>query len=71
MTSVPQRVGCDNVLGSDAVEDSCGVCRGNNSDCTTHKGLYANPHGANREYAELRAGVEQRRCEWNFQAGNP
>ncbi|XP_059272826.1 A disintegrin and metalloproteinase with thrombospondin motifs 16 isoform X2 [Mustela nigripes] len=45
-----ERVGCDNVLGSDAVEDSCGVCRGNNSDCTTHKGLYANPHGTNQYY---------------------
>uniref|UniRef100_A0A673SW10 ADAM metallopeptidase with thrombospondin type 1 motif 16 n=1 Tax=Suricata suricatta TaxID=37032 RepID=A0A673SW10_SURSU len=45
-----ERVGCDNVLGSDAVEDSCGVCRGNNSDCTTHKGLYAKHHGANQYY---------------------
>lgn len=33
-------MGCDNVLGSDAVEDSCGICKGNNSECVTHKGLY-------------------------------
>ncbi|XP_043457395.1 A disintegrin and metalloproteinase with thrombospondin motifs 16 [Prionailurus bengalensis] len=45
-----ERVGCDDVLGSDAVEDSCGVCRGNNSDCTTHKGLYTKHHGANQYY---------------------
>ncbi|TKC46281.1 hypothetical protein EI555_005775, partial [Monodon monoceros] len=45
-----ERVGCDNVLGSDAVEDSCGVCRGNNSSCTTHKGLYAKQHRANQYY---------------------
>ncbi|KAJ8791109.1 hypothetical protein J1605_020779 [Eschrichtius robustus] len=44
------RVGCDNVLGSDAVEDSCGVCRGSNSSCTTHKGLYAKQHRANQYY---------------------
>ncbi|KAB0403435.1 hypothetical protein E2I00_009784, partial [Balaenoptera physalus] len=45
-----ERVGCDNVLGSDAVEDSCGVCRGSNSSCTTHKGLYAKQHRANQYY---------------------
>ncbi|XP_024906271.1 A disintegrin and metalloproteinase with thrombospondin motifs 16 [Pteropus alecto] len=39
-----ERVGCDLVLGSDATEDSCGVCKGNNSDCTTHRGLYAKQH---------------------------
>nr|XP_023481639.1 A disintegrin and metalloproteinase with thrombospondin motifs 16 isoform X1 [Equus caballus] len=45
-----ERVGCDNILGSDAVEDSCGVCKGNNSDCTTHKGLYAKHHRTNQYY---------------------
>uniref|UniRef100_A0A8D1UU13 ADAM metallopeptidase with thrombospondin type 1 motif 16 n=1 Tax=Sus scrofa TaxID=9823 RepID=A0A8D1UU13_PIG len=45
-----ERVGCDNVLGSDAVEDSCGVCRGNNSSCTMHKGLYAKQHRTNQYY---------------------
>lgn len=56
---VPQRVGCDNILGSDAVEDSCGVCKGNNSDCTTHKGLYAKHHRTNREYAGAAAGLRK------------
>ncbi|XP_053513388.1 A disintegrin and metalloproteinase with thrombospondin motifs 16 isoform X3 [Artibeus jamaicensis] len=45
-----ERVGCDNILGSNAVEDSCGVCKGNNSDCTTHKGLYAKHHRTNQYY---------------------
>ena len=32
--AVPCRVvGCDWVLGSDAVEDRCGVCQGNGSEC--------------------------------------
>ena len=63
MAPVPQRVGCDDVLGSDAVEDSCGVCRGNNSDCTTHKGLYTKHHGANREYEEYEGDVNQNLLE--------
>lgn len=48
---VLQRVGCDDVLGSDALEDACGVCKGNNSECTTHRGLYAQDHGTKREWA--------------------
>lgn len=58
---VPQRVGCDNILGSDATEDACGVCQGNNSSCTTHKGLYAKQHRANRESTHgIRPPAEQR-----------
>ncbi|XP_004698457.2 A disintegrin and metalloproteinase with thrombospondin motifs 16 [Echinops telfairi] len=45
-----ERVGCDNILGSDAIEDSCGVCKGNNSDCMIHKGLYAKHHHTNQYY---------------------
>ncbi|KAM9680278.1 A disintegrin and metalloproteinase with thrombospondin motifs 16 [Dama dama] len=45
-----EKVGCDDILGSDATEDACGVCRGNNSSCTTHKGLYAKQHRANQYY---------------------
>ncbi|XP_055965051.1 A disintegrin and metalloproteinase with thrombospondin motifs 16 [Sorex fumeus] len=47
-----ERVGCDHVLGSGAVEDSCGVCRGNNSGCTTHKGLYAK-QPREHEYSQM------------------
>ncbi|KAK2117555.1 A disintegrin and metalloproteinase with thrombospondin motifs 16, partial [Saguinus oedipus] len=42
--------GCDNVLGSDAVEDTCGVCKGNNSACTIHRGLYTKHHHTNQYY---------------------
>ncbi|KAB0369565.1 hypothetical protein FD755_018558, partial [Muntiacus reevesi] len=45
-----EKVGCDDILGSDATEDACGVCRGDNSSCTTHKGLYAKQHRANQYY---------------------
>ncbi|KAM6224390.1 A disintegrin and metalloproteinase with thrombospondin motifs 16 [Rhynchocyon petersi] len=45
-----ERVGCDNVLGSDATEDACGVCQGNNSDCTIRKGLYTTEHHTNQYY---------------------
>ncbi|XP_048223992.1 A disintegrin and metalloproteinase with thrombospondin motifs 16 [Perognathus longimembris pacificus] len=45
-----ERVGCDNVLGSDAAEDSCGVCRGNNSGCALHRGLYSRQHPARHYY---------------------
>ncbi|KAM7148838.1 A disintegrin and metalloproteinase with thrombospondin motifs 16 isoform 1-T1 [Molossus nigricans] len=48
-----ERVGCDNILGSNAMEDSCGVCEGNNSDCMTHKGLYAKHHRTNQYYHML------------------
>ncbi|ELV10558.1 A disintegrin and metalloproteinase with thrombospondin motifs 16, partial [Tupaia chinensis] len=44
------RVGCDNILGSDAAEDACGVCKGNNSACVTHKGLYTKLHQTNQYY---------------------
>uniref|UniRef100_A0A8C6HFY9 ADAM metallopeptidase with thrombospondin type 1 motif 16 n=1 Tax=Mus spicilegus TaxID=10103 RepID=A0A8C6HFY9_MUSSI len=45
-----EKVGCDNVLGSDATEDSCGVCKGNNSDCVMHRGLYSKHHSTNQYY---------------------
>ncbi|XP_006168966.1 A disintegrin and metalloproteinase with thrombospondin motifs 16 [Tupaia chinensis] len=45
-----ERVGCDNILGSDAAEDACGVCKGNNSACVTHKGLYTKLHQTNQYY---------------------
>ncbi|KFO38468.1 A disintegrin and metalloproteinase with thrombospondin motifs 16 [Fukomys damarensis] len=45
-----ERVGCDNILGSDAAEDSCGVCKGNNSNCMTHRGVYNKHHHTNQYY---------------------
>ncbi|KAK2496100.1 hypothetical protein MC885_019531 [Smutsia gigantea] len=35
------------------VADLCGVCKGNNSDCMTHKGLYAKHHRTNQYYQML------------------
>ncbi|XP_078720109.1 A disintegrin and metalloproteinase with thrombospondin motifs 16-like [Lampetra fluviatilis] len=37
---VCEAVGCDNVLGSGALEDSCGVCRGNNASCQFVRGVF-------------------------------
>ncbi|XP_077521556.1 proteoglycan-like sulfated glycoprotein papilin isoform X3 [Amblyomma americanum] len=33
-------VGCDKMLGSDAVEDKCRVCRGDGSSCNTIEGVF-------------------------------
>ena len=35
-----QHVGCDRVLGSDAVEDKCRVCGGDGTTCETITGTY-------------------------------
>ncbi|XP_027724801.1 A disintegrin and metalloproteinase with thrombospondin motifs 16 [Vombatus ursinus] len=45
-----ETVGCDHVLGSSATEDSCGVCKGNNSSCRLYKGHYAKHHYTNQYY---------------------
>ncbi|KAG8133135.1 hypothetical protein E2320_010953, partial [Naja naja] len=44
-----QVVGCDHVLGSSAVEDACGVCKGDNSSCRIYKGQYTKQHFTNRK----------------------
>lgn len=35
-----QKVGCDKEIGSNKVEDKCGVCGGDNSHCRTVKGTF-------------------------------
>lgn len=42
-----QPVGCDHELGSKAVFDACGVCKGDNSTCKFYKGLYLNQYKPN------------------------
>lgn len=37
---LPQHVGCDRVLGSDAKEDKCRVCGGDGSSCETIEGVF-------------------------------
>ncbi|ETE64196.1 A disintegrin and metalloproteinase with thrombospondin motifs 16, partial [Ophiophagus hannah] len=46
-----QVVGCDHVLGSSAVEDACGVCKGDNSSCRIYKGQYTKQHSTNQYYS--------------------
>lgn len=41
-------MGCDRVLGSTAVPDTCGVCKGDNSTCKIYKGQYTKQHYTNR-----------------------
>ncbi|KAM7332428.1 hypothetical protein ACRRTK_009136 [Alexandromys fortis] len=43
-------VGCDHELGSKAVSDACGICKGDNSTCKFYKGLYLSQHKANEYY---------------------
>uniref|UniRef100_A0A3P9JVS4 ADAM metallopeptidase with thrombospondin type 1 motif 16 n=1 Tax=Oryzias latipes TaxID=8090 RepID=A0A3P9JVS4_ORYLA len=45
-----ERVGCDSVLGSTAVLDACGVCKGDNSTCKIYKGQYTKQHFTNQYY---------------------
>ena len=42
-----QRVGCDGVFGSTAVDDDCGVCRGDGSSCKTVSGDFHDSLPAN------------------------
>ncbi|KAI8483356.1 A disintegrin and metalloproteinase with thrombospondin motifs 19 [Branchiostoma belcheri] len=44
-----KRVGCDDVIGSDAEEDRCGVCRGNGTTCHLVRGMYQHQHGTGYE----------------------
>lgn len=35
-----QKVGCDWVFDSDAIEDKCGVCKGDGTKCKPVEGVY-------------------------------
>uniref|UniRef100_A0A8C1FW94 ADAM metallopeptidase with thrombospondin type 1 motif 16 n=1 Tax=Cyprinus carpio carpio TaxID=630221 RepID=A0A8C1FW94_CYPCA len=45
-----ERVGCDRMLGSNAVPDLCGVCKGDNSTCKTYKGQFSKQHYMSQYY---------------------
>ncbi|KAM3615039.1 uncharacterized protein V6R79_022589 [Siganus canaliculatus] len=45
-----EKVGCDRVLGSTAVPDVCGVCKGDNSTCKIYKGQHTKQHYTNQYY---------------------
>ncbi|XP_066252676.1 A disintegrin and metalloproteinase with thrombospondin motifs 12-like [Euwallacea similis] len=40
ISGVCRVVGCDDVIGSDAVEDRCGVCNGDGTQCKTIQDIY-------------------------------
>ncbi|KAL7833362.1 hypothetical protein AOLI_G00283220 [Acnodon oligacanthus] len=44
-------VGCDQVLGSSAALDACGLCKGDNSTCKLYSGQYNLQHRANEYYS--------------------
>lgn len=45
-----ERVGCDNVLGSPAEPDACGVCQGDNSTCEFVSGVFTRQYTQNDYY---------------------
>ncbi|XP_071822540.1 A disintegrin and metalloproteinase with thrombospondin motifs 18-like isoform X2 [Apostichopus japonicus] len=45
-----EHVGCDNVLGSNAEPDACGVCQGNNATCDFISGTYSEQFTQNDYY---------------------
>ncbi|TWW67146.1 A disintegrin and metalloproteinase with thrombospondin motifs 18 [Takifugu flavidus] len=47
---VCEEVGCDQILGSQASLDACGICKGDNSTCKFFKGQYTLQHRANEYY---------------------
>ncbi|XP_061749570.1 A disintegrin and metalloproteinase with thrombospondin motifs 18-like [Nerophis ophidion] len=62
---VCEAVGCDQILGSKASLDACGVCKGNNSTCKLYKGQYTLQHRANEYYSmvTIPAGARSIRVE--------
>lgn len=45
---LPQKFGCDGILGSLAREDHCGVCNGNGKSCKVIKGDFNHTRGAGK-----------------------
>ncbi|XP_063778882.1 A disintegrin and metalloproteinase with thrombospondin motifs 16 isoform X2 [Pseudophryne corroboree] len=46
-----ETVGCDQVVGSNAVYDSCGVCNGDNSTCKVYRNKYTKQYYSNQYYS--------------------
>ncbi|KAE8597427.1 hypothetical protein XENTR_v10016469 [Xenopus tropicalis] len=46
-----ETVGCDHLLGSNAVQDICGVCKGDNSTCKVYRSHYTKQHYSNQYYS--------------------
>ncbi|XP_051918407.1 A disintegrin and metalloproteinase with thrombospondin motifs 18 [Hippocampus zosterae] len=62
---VCEAVGCDQILGSKASLDACGICKGSNSTCKFYKGMYTLQHRANEYYSmvTIPAGAQSIRVE--------
>ncbi|XP_041847469.1 A disintegrin and metalloproteinase with thrombospondin motifs 7 isoform X1 [Melanotaenia boesemani] len=45
ISGICQKIGCDYVIDSSAVEDRCGVCNGNGSTCTTVRRTFEESEG--------------------------
>uniref|UniRef100_A0A8D0HE83 ADAM metallopeptidase with thrombospondin type 1 motif 16 n=1 Tax=Sphenodon punctatus TaxID=8508 RepID=A0A8D0HE83_SPHPU len=45
-----ETIGCDHVLGSSALEDACGVCKGDNTSCRIYRGQYTKQHHTQHYY---------------------
>ncbi|CAH2283748.1 A disintegrin and metallo ase with thrombospondin motifs 16 [Pelobates cultripes] len=45
-----EAVGCDQVLGSNAVQDACGICNGDNSTCKIYRNQYTKQLYSNQYY---------------------
>ncbi|KAM4689252.1 A disintegrin and metalloproteinase with thrombospondin motifs 16 [Discoglossus pictus] len=46
-----ETVGCDQILGSNAIPDACGVCKGDNSTCKIYRSKYTKQHYSNQYYS--------------------
>ena len=46
-------MGCDKVLDSDTQEDMCGICGGDNANCSIVDGTYTNKLGAGQYHSVL------------------
>ncbi|XP_045468066.1 A disintegrin and metalloproteinase with thrombospondin motifs 12 isoform X1 [Harmonia axyridis] len=59
ISGVCQKVGCDWVVGSNATEDECGICEGDNSKCNIFKGTYTKQRASSgyREVVVIPAGA--------------
>lgn len=45
-----QKVGCDWVLDSDAVDDDCGICKGDGTQCKIIEDTFGASEGHGRHY---------------------
>lgn len=48
-----QKVGCDWIFDSDAIEDKCGVCKGDGTKCRPVEGVYNETKITSRKFCIL------------------